>query len=109
MIDWARVAELRAEIGEDSFGEVIALFLEETDEVTGRLAATAPEALGRDLHFLKGSALNLGFAELGQLCEEGEWRCRMGEAEAVDRQMILESYAASRAEFHKSLPQQSAA
>jgi HPt (histidine-containing phosphotransfer) domain-containing protein len=109
MIDWGRVAELRAEIGEDSFGEVIALFLEETDEVTGRLSATAPEALGRDLHFLKGSALNLGFAELGQLCEEGEWHCRMGAPDKVERQVILDSYAASKAAFQESLPQQSAA
>lgn len=39
MIDWERVADLRSEIGDDGFDEVIALFLEETDEVIARLSA----------------------------------------------------------------------
>ena len=32
MIDWARVSELRDEVGEGDFDEVVELFLEEVDE-----------------------------------------------------------------------------
>ena len=75
MIDWARVGELRDEIGCEDFAEVVSLFLEEADEVVQRLGACADaKALESALHFLKGSALNLGFERLAQLCQDGERR-----------------------------------
>ena len=55
MIDWDRVAELRAEVGEDDFAEVVLLFLEEADDVAHRLEhMTTPDAaqIARDLHSL---------------------------------------------------------
>ncbi|MBV0913536.1 Hpt domain-containing protein [Anianabacter salinae] len=70
MIDWTRVNDLRFEIGEDGFPEVVELFLEEVEEVMARLLS-AGDAADEDLHFLKGSALNLGFAELARLCDTG--------------------------------------
>ncbi|MCV2882085.1 Hpt domain-containing protein [Actibacterium sp. XHP0104] len=74
MIDWDRVVELKTEVGDDAFDEVVDLFLEETDEeiaklTTGGLADALPEIL----HFIKGSALNLGFQDLAALsarCEK---------------------------------------
>ncbi|MFN7224165.1 MAG: Hpt domain-containing protein [Paracoccaceae bacterium] len=75
MIDWGRVHELRSEIGADDFGDVAALFLEEADEVVGRLSLlTDAASMERDLHFLKGCALNLGFSELAEVCQNGERR-----------------------------------
>jgi HPt (histidine-containing phosphotransfer) domain-containing protein len=73
MIDWDRVAELRDEIGEEDFAEVTELFLDEADEVVLALAGiTDPGSLQAALHFLKGSALNLGFRDLAALCQQGE-------------------------------------
>lgn len=63
LINWTRVQELRDEIGHDSFSEVVTLFLDESDTVIARPSLTA-----EDLHFLRGAALNLGFAELAEAC-----------------------------------------
>lgn len=101
MIDWHRVASLRAEIGEDDFDEVAAMFLEEADEVIERLLGgrTQPE-LAADLHFLKGSALNLGFVELAALCSDGEKRAASGDVIDVGR--VIRSYASSRLAFESA-------
>lgn len=98
MIDWDRVAELQEEVGQDGFCEVVALFLEETDEVVARLARheTAQE-LGCDLHFLKGSALNLGLRALAQLCQEGERLCEGGTADRVNLPTLRRLYEESKA------------
>lgn len=80
MIEWERVNELRSEIGDDDFAEVVALFLEEADEVILRISAAAgAKALEADLHFLKGAALNLGFAEFAALCQSAERRAAVGD------------------------------
>lgn len=68
LINWTRVHELRAEIGDDGFSEVVAMFLDESDTVIARAdAGLSPD----DLHFLKGAALNLGFADLAKACDSG--------------------------------------
>ena len=97
MIDWDRVAELRDEVGEDDFAEVMALFLEETEEAAIRLASETGDAgqIARDLHFLKGSALNMGFSDLAALCQAGERRARQGDG-GVDRSAILKCFHDSR-------------
>jgi HPt (histidine-containing phosphotransfer) domain-containing protein len=53
--------------------------------------------LEADLHFLKGSALNLGFRHLAALCGAGEKRAAVGAA--VDVAEVAESFAASRQAF----------
>ncbi|MDB5666790.1 MAG: Hpt protein [Cypionkella sp.] len=96
MIEWDRVKELRSEIGNDGFAEVIAMFLEEADEVIGRIGDTVgTEALEADLHFLKGAALNLGFAQFAALCRDGERRASGGDA-GFDLEQICSSYQASK-------------
>jgi HPt (histidine-containing phosphotransfer) domain-containing protein len=108
MIDWNRVGDLRAEIGDDSFAEVVEIFLEEADEVAGRMPGLAtPADQARALHFLKGSALNLGFEDLAHLCQEGERRA--GQGNMVQIPTILESYQASKAAFQTGLMRPSAA
>jgi HPt (histidine-containing phosphotransfer) domain-containing protein len=110
MIDWVRVADLRSEIGEDSFHEVITLFLEETDEVTDRLSLGRPSAdLGKDLHFLKGSSLNLGFRELARLCSDGERHFQTQGPAGIDLGRILGCYQASRRSFRDGIANLSAA
>lgn len=100
MIDWARVRDLRDEIGDDSFDEVAELFLEEADEVVAKLDGTlSAGALEGALHFLKGSALNLGFTTLAALCQSGEKRAAGG-ATDIDTAEILATYHQSKATFH---------
>ncbi len=100
MIDWVRVENLRQEIGTTDFAEVVALFLEETDEVAARM--TAGPGLRGDLHFLKGSALNLGFRALALRCGQGEDALRDAEG-SVDPAPIIALYRATRAAFLQAL------
>ncbi len=79
MIRWERVNELRDEVGADDFKEVVDLFLEEVEEVIERLRDSPdPTRFEEDFHFLKGSALNLGFGALGRSVPDGRKaaRCR---------------------------------
>ena len=100
MIEWHRVRELREEVGEEDFREVAELFLEEVDEVVERLKTNPiKDKFESDFHFLKGSALNLGFAAFAAVCADEERRAAKGEHDAINVQASLECYAASRAQF----------
>ena len=99
MIDWSRVKELHDEIGPDAFGEVVGLFLEEADEAVAQLPnCTDARSIESALHFLKGSALNLGFRVLAQLCQTGERQAAAGDT-GVDLGAIVVSYTLSRDAF----------
>lgn len=102
MIDWDRVASLREEIGVADFAEVVEMFLTESDEAVARMLAGKPDGtLEADLHFLKGSALNLGFRDLAALCSAGEKRAAAGAP--VDVPEVAESFAATRRAFEAGL------
>jgi HPt (histidine-containing phosphotransfer) domain-containing protein len=108
MIDWARVSELQAEIGHEDFMEVVEMFLSEAEEVVTRLdAGIDAEDIEGALHYLNGSALNLGFTALAALCQEGEKLAPKGEV--VDLQRIAANYRASCTAFSKGLRKLSAA
>ncbi|GAB5434504.1 Hpt domain-containing protein [Ruegeria sp. TM1040] len=99
MIDWPRVRELKEEVGDDGFEEVIELFLEEVEDVINKLKSGDRSQLEQDLHFLKGSALNLGFQEFSDLCFQGERMAATGQADAVDLTRVMSSYTASKTSF----------
>ena len=105
MIDWTRVEELRDEIGAEDFGEVVELFL---DEVESEIETLAPDnsldTLETKLHFLKGSALNLGFSEFSKLCQQGESAAARGTFDGIDLPLILQTYEISKQEFLNALP-----
>lgn len=110
MILWSRVTELRDEVGAEDFKEVIALFLDEVEEVIDRLRRDADRSqLEQDLHFLKGSALNLGFATFSDLCQDGERLAAGGDAASVDVAAIVEGYDQSKAAFFNGLQEHLAA
>lgn len=71
MVNWDRIAELQEEIGQEDFVEVIDMFFEEVEEVLTTLGDDSA-TISRDLHFLKGSALNLGFDAMATLCKDAE-------------------------------------
>ena len=96
MIDWHRVRELQEEIGQDEFAEVVTMFLDEADEVLARITPAGGAALLRDdCHFLKGAALNLGFASLANLCQTAERRAKEGDC-AINLIEMRKCYHASR-------------
>ncbi|GAB4381870.1 Hpt domain-containing protein [Albidovulum sp.] len=104
MIDWSRIRELRAEIGEDGLAEVVEMFLDEVEQVVMRLREKPePERLEEDLHFLKGGAWNLGFAEFGAQCQHGERLAAAGRAGEVDVAAVTEAYFASKQVFLEGL------
>ncbi|MCT4369730.1 Hpt domain-containing protein [Yangia mangrovi] len=111
LIDWLRVAELRDEIGGEDFDEVVALFLTEVQATLDRLPAHAEslQDLSEQLHFLKGSTLNLGFARLSTLCEAGELAITAGLGAPLDPELLRRCYARSREEFLAQLPELRAA
>lgn len=103
MIDWNRVAALREEVGTEDFDEVVDLFLQEVDEEIETLAQTR-EGLAEKLHFLKGSALSLGFSEFSSLCQSGETSLSADPAAHVDLHGIRAMYQSSRTAFLSDLP-----
>jgi HPt (histidine-containing phosphotransfer) domain-containing protein len=73
MIDWSRVEELFEEVGEEDFVEIVALFLSELQESVDSLDGLAKDqSLCDALHGIKGSASNLGFKAVSELCAAGE-------------------------------------
>ncbi|MEO1138777.1 MAG: Hpt domain-containing protein [Pseudomonadota bacterium] len=104
MIDWKRVGQLRNEIGPEDFDEVVEIFLEEVEEEIGALRDDPPpDSLEAKLHFLKGSALNLGFEAFSTLCKDGECTAAKGHATEIDLEVIVTSYADSKTVFLKEL------
>lgn len=96
MIDWKRVAELREEIGADGFVEVADMFLDEAEgAVQALVAGLPPDEVEGQLHFLKGSALNLGLCDLAVICQEGERKAAAGQE--VDMGQVAAIWQASRA------------
>ncbi len=96
-IDWARLRQLREEIGDAEFVEVIDLFLTEGDAMIDGLAGLEPPAYEAALHALKGAATNLGLEGLAALCAEGECLAASGRAEDVRVPRVLTAYASARA------------
>lgn len=104
MIDWSRVNELQSEIGPESFAEVVELFLDEVEGTVMRLKTDPrPADYESVLHFLKGGAWNLGFAEFGALCQDSEKCAVAGRPDQVDIARIVECYFTSKAEFLEGL------
>ena len=102
MISWDRVHELREEVGEEDFGEVVELFLEEVEGTLERLKSGAAPTTD-DFHFLKGSALNLGFEAMGALCQDSEARSAAGET-GIAIAPVVEIYESSRKVFLERVP-----
>lgn len=110
MIDWQRVSDLRDEIGAEDFEEVVPLFLDEVSGVIDALRA-GPDLsrLEEDLHFLKGSALNLGFEAFSNLCSAGEKASAAGNATEVNVGEILDCFDTSKVTFETGLARGNAA
>lgn len=103
MIDWGRVIELRDEVGPDEFEPVLDLFIDEVEDIVMRLCRDDPARLERDLHFLKGSAWNLGFADFGRLCQQGEAAAALRRMDEIGLEELAACYASSKQVFMRDL------
>lgn len=100
MIDWSRVHELKDEIGDEDFDEVVEMFFAEVEEVILRLkTAPDPTCLEHDMHFLKSSALNLGFSKMSSLCMDGERRAASGDGALIGLEEVFRTWDESKAAF----------
>ena len=110
MIDWNRVAELRDEIGAEDFGEVAELFLMEVEETLSNLdkAVSDPAQMQDLMHFLKGSALNLGFRAMSDVCGSAEADAAQGNIQ-VTPEALKKLYEDSRTQFETELDKRFAA
>lgn len=100
MINWDRISELQAEVGEDGFTEVVEIFLDEMAEGVDSLqqSKTPSETLEK-LHFLKGSAQNIGLEELSSLCAGHEVAIRGGDSSPLDILPFRKALDHARQEF----------
>ena len=110
MIDWIRVEELRDEIGPEDFAEVAELFLMEVEDTLSRLgdAEKDSQTLQELMHFLKGSALNLGFSDLAETCSKAESAGAEGSID-TDIAYLKSLYSKSRVLFESEYAQRFAA
>ena len=99
MLDWDRIAELREDVGEENFAEVLVLFVEEVAAALDALGVNDQAALAATLHSLKGSAMNIGLSRVGALCLEGEASLRADPLASLDIAEIRSAFDASRTEI----------
>lgn len=102
MINWGQVKQLEEDIGAEDFGDVVVMFIEEVDEAVDNLRQE-PEMTDDDLasalHFLKGSAANLGFADFADFCSNGEKLAQDGEAAQINLTTVVALYDQSKSAF----------
>ncbi|WP_170468256.1 Hpt domain-containing protein [Ruegeria arenilitoris] len=104
MINWSRVRQLRDEVGASEFDEVVEIFLDEVQEALTRLCNdTARAEFEQNLHFVKGSALSLGFETLAKLCQDGERQSAQGQSQTVDLPGIVDTFESSSVAFKSGL------
>ena len=76
---------------------MICLFVDEADaEIAGFKASQDVDALENRLHFLKGSALNLGFSDLARICQKAESAAAWGATDDIDIGAIISCYESSK-------------
>lgn len=102
-IDWARVSELVDEIGAETFADLLDMFTQEVSEGVERLrVAQTPVRQVPEFHFLKGAALNLGLAEMAELCAEGEKRATAGLDADEQRDRVLAEFEKATTELKET-------
>ncbi|MGI9391292.1 MAG: Hpt domain-containing protein [Boseongicola sp.] len=96
MIDWNRLSELRSEVGEDDYDEILVLFFDEVASVLDSIESANVDAMKRDLHFLKGSAMNIGLTDVSALCQDYELALATNPDDTIDLSAIRHAFLASK-------------
>jgi len=106
MINWEQVKQLEEDIGVEDFGDVVEMFIAEVDEAVDNLRdiQQVPDAdLAPALHFLKGSASNLGFTDFADCCASGEKQADAGTGSVVDLGHVVKLYDQSKQSFLENI------
>lgn len=107
MINWSQIKQLEEDVGAEDLEEVVTLFLSEVDEAIGELqtvASASPKEVAEALHFLKGSAFNLGFQSFGEYCSVGEAQAHAGDMSEISMSQVEQLYHDSKKVFLADLP-----
>jgi len=96
MINKDRIEELREEVGEDELDEVIELFCEEVEDVLRDLRNVSQTEIAAQLHFLKGSAANIGLDGVSDICRQQESLLSESPNAALDISAIISTYEAEK-------------
>ncbi len=107
MINWSQIKQQEEDVGAEDLAEVVTLFLSEVDEAIGELdtvASGTSQQVAEALHFLKGSAFNLGFQEFGNYCSVGETQAHAGDTSDISMSQVEKLYFASKELFLAELP-----
>lgn len=98
MIDTTRLDQLADEIGRESLAEIVDVFMSEMDETVEKLPEVdSAQAYAAQLHFLKGSALNLGLTAIAVACDEERGAIMTGAERSQNVTQIKALYEKSRA------------
>ena len=100
MIDWEQVATLQTAVGRDDFSTIMCVFFKEVEEANAQLTMGVTTDQFRDiLHFVKGSALSVGFVELSEQCAQAEGNFAGSQQITSFWKEILTSYEKSKEHF----------
>ena len=105
MINWDQVEQLKDDLGDDGFQEVVVIFLEEVEDglaALNQLPETTGQAASEGYHFLKGCAYNLGFDDFAARCAAEETRAQSGETSAADLRAVNRLYEDSKKLFFEN-------
>ena len=103
MIDWGRIDELREEVGAEDLAEVVEMFCEEVDEVLTGLSTISSPELPSQIHFLKGSAQNIGISGLAEQCKSIEEAMRNDPNITPDIPRLISVFDKARAALSQRL------
>ncbi len=114
MIDWKRIDALRDEVGSEALPDIVALFLEETGAAVDALRAMAagtaplcpPAGMAARMHFLAGSAGQLGLSDMTRIAAQGERDALAGRD--VDPAPVVAAYDEERTALAAGLTERAA-
>ncbi|MCF6444605.1 Hpt domain-containing protein [Nereida sp. MMG025] len=93
LIDWDQIKILKADLGQDGFEEVLALFLEEMAGMLSDLDAAVDTS--QTMHAIKGVASGLGFTKVVHLAS----RFEQNGAKFDDIASLTDAFETSKAAF----------
>lgn len=104
LVDLARLEELVADIGEEALPEIMDMFVAEVEDSLAALRREERQAAGEiasEAHFIRGSALNLGFMALAEACGKVEKLAAAAPGTPVATARIAALFDRSRAELER--------
>lgn len=112
MIDWEQIRQLEEDMGAEDLGDIVEVFLSEVEAALSDVARnppTEPEDMAARMHFLKGSAYNLGFEAFGSYCAKAEEAAHAGNTSEVSVTKARRLYSESKEIFLREFSRYSSA